>query len=1272
MHKGGEAAGASGWQCGQRWVGGTILRASVQLQRNIPLAHLNPSHTAPTPHTPTYSPIPTHRSNSPLHPRPISPSPSQHHTSGTNGRSSRLIALAERVLRRVPTIASSLGRAAHLNGVAVSISVVAAGDGVGYLLRSVVRGDCDLAEPSAVLRYYTEAGTPPGRWLGTGIAEFGNGTLKPGDTVTEEQLKRLIGVGLDPVTGEPLGLTFPEAAGASDRKVVAGFDLTFSPPKSVSVLWGLADRQSQALILAAHHAALAEVVEFFEREIAATRIGHGGTAQVDIAGVAAVAYDHWDSRAHDPQLHTHLVISNKVRTLIDGQWRTLDSRAMYKAQVALSEHYNAVLMDRLTGTFGIGWDQRDRGERRTKAWEITGVPENLIREFSSRSRDVDVRTDELIAQYEARHGRRPSPETINKLRSQATLETRPEKQIRSLADLTIEWHHRAGPYVGDTTGWAHDVITSGLGHVFRVDDISTDFVDKLGARAVDVVSQKRATWTYWNLWAEATRQTMGVRLASHEERELLVSRVVAAAQAWSLPLTPPELAPTPGMLLRSDGSSALRPRHHVVYSNTRIMAAETRLLTRAQDTTGPVAGRGGLRVAARARYRGHHLSMEQAAALVSIATSGRVLDVLVGPAGTGKTTAMSALLTAWHHEHGAGSVVGLAPSAAAAKVLADDLRIPCDTTARWLTSHHHGYTELARGQLVIVDEASLASTMDLDRITTAAEQAGAKVLLVGDPAQLQSVDAGGAFGMLVEARNNTAVKEHSLAGGGAPTLAGVHRFHNDWEKTASLALRDGDPAVIDTYDDHDRISEGTTADMIDTAYASWQYAVASGESSVLVAEAAMVVRDLNQRARADRILAGLTSAGRHVPLADGDHASVGDLVITRRNDRTLTTTSDALDGGFVRNGDRWQITHVHRDGSVEARREGHGPDASVRLPTDYVAEHLDLGYAVTAHRAQGLTVDSSHVLVTRTTTRENLYVSMTRGRDTNRAYVALDEPTADHHSRPDDRTTARSILYGVLQHSGAELSAHQTRAAEHDKWTGIAQLAAEYDTIASLAQRDRWTDLMLRTFVADGSLTPAEARTAITSQTFWALCAELRRTEADGHDADATLARVVGQRHLLDAADPCAVVLTRLAHDNRRRVRPSRRPAALIAGLVPPALGPMPDDARRALDERADLIGERAAALASSAVRTRAAWVQRIAVEPIYGPGRGAWAEAVATVAAYRDRYGLTGPAPLGPPSSDPRQARDRAAAQAVMQRANRSALRGPSRSALSPVPGLG
>ena len=129
------------------------------------------------------------------------------------------------------------------------------------------------------------------------------------------------------------------------RHAVAGFDLTFSVPKSVSVLWGVADAVTQERIVAAHHAAVADVIDLFEREVAATRAGisdsDGAVAQVDVAGVAAVAYDHFDSRAGDPQLHTHVVIANKVLTVMDGRWRSLDGRPVFASGPALSAHYNA-------------------------------------------------------------------------------------------------------------------------------------------------------------------------------------------------------------------------------------------------------------------------------------------------------------------------------------------------------------------------------------------------------------------------------------------------------------------------------------------------------------------------------------------------------------------------------------------------------------------------------------------------------------------------------------------------------------------------------------------------------------------------------------------------------------------------------------------------------------------------------------------------------------------------------------------------------------------
>src|SRR5699024_1239040 len=183
------------------------------------------------------------------------------------------------------------------------------------------------------------------------------------------------------------------------------------------------------------------------------------------------------------------------------------------------------------------------------------------------------------------------------------------------------------------------------------------------------------------------------------------------------------------------------------------------------------------------------------------------------------------------------------------------------------------------------------------------------------------------------------------------------------------------------------------------------------KASVLIAETRNDVTALNARARADLILDGTITPSREVTLTDGTQAGVGDTVITRRNDRRLRSMRD-----WVRNGDRWKITDVRDDGSVTVRKPGRRTGAIV-LPADYVAEHLDLGYAVTAHRAQGITTDTAHVLVEPTTTRENLYVAMTRGRESNRAWVVLDRPD-DHveaHPAENPDATARSVLHGVLQ-----------------------------------------------------------------------------------------------------------------------------------------------------------------------------------------------------------------------------------------------------------------
>lgn len=289
---------------------------------------------------------------------------------------------------------------------------------------------------------------------------------------------------------------------------------------------------------------------------------------------------------------------------------------------------------------------------------------------------------------------------------------------------------------------------------------------------------------------------------------------------------------------------------------------------------------------------------------------------------------MNALRRAWEAEHGTGSVVGLPPSAVAAQVLADDLGIETENTAMWWQNHLTKGLNFQPGQLVVVDEASLARTLSLDRVTGLAQQAGAKVLLVGDDAQLQSVDAGGAFSML--AHDRTATVE----------LIDVHRFRNPWEKLASLDLRHGHTSVIDTYLAHDRIRDGDTETMTDAAYAAWRADRDDGQVTVLIAETRERVTALNERARADLLIDGALTQNREVELRDGTHAGVGDTVITRRNDRKITASTGS---DWVRNGDIWTISDVRDDGSLTIRRPGRSYGGAIVLPAAYVAEHVDLG-----------------------------------------------------------------------------------------------------------------------------------------------------------------------------------------------------------------------------------------------------------------------------------------------------------------------------------------
>lgn len=1158
----------------------------------------------------------------------------------------------------------------------VSMRVMSLGAGYRYLLNSVVSGDGerDLTEP--LTRYYAEAGTPPGAWLGTGLQGLGNGELAAGDVVTEDHLRLLLGKACDPITGEPLGrnpaqvktleeriarrvedlpyamdlekraeaITRVEAEEEARpvRLPVAGFDHTFSVPKSVSALWAVADGGTQALIAQAHRNAITEVLDLFERDLAMTRVGadagDGSVAQVEVLGIIATAYDHFDSRSSDPQLHTHVVIANRVQGAHDQKWRTLDGRPVHRAVVALSEHYNAVLADHLTRDLGLAWDWRDRGERRNRAYEITGVPDALLTAFSSRSQDIEQVTDELIDQYRQRRGREPSQRTIIRLRAEATLRTRPEKQKRSLESLVEQWRSRASRVLGeDATDWASTLTRNKdreRAVLLRADDIPLDVVDELGQEVVAAVSEKRSTWQRWNIYAETARRLMDVRFASTVDREAVTGLIVDAAERHSLRLTPPELAHSPVVFQREDGSSVFRPKHGAWFSSAEMLAAEDRLLERTTGDTAPTVDLERVdRAVAKRTSSGHYLMPEQAAAVTRVAVSGRIIDALVGPAGTGKTTTLSALRRAWESEHGNGTVVGLAPSDAAAAVLGKALKIQTENTVKWEWEHDHGRWNFQAGQLVIVDEASMCGTRMLDTITAHAETVGAKVLLVGDDKQLDAVDPSGAFGLIVR-----------TLGEEASELTGVMRFTAEWERNASLALRLGEADALDEYEEQGRIRGGAYDGMLDAAYTAWLHDTQEGRSSLMMAETLESVTALNLRARLDRITTGIVDPKQALALHDGTEAAVGDRVVTRRSDRRLRLGRSA----WVQNGQLWNVEAAHQDGSMTVSLVGK-KRAAIRLPAAYVRDHVELGYAVTAHRSQGSTVDTGHVIVqSPQMTREALYVAMTRGRAANRTYVATDQwQLEDHQTRPDEEVTARSVLEAVLSHAGAELSAHERIEAEQEAWSGIGQLAAEYDTIAQTGQQARWISLLEQV-----GFTPEQVDAIVEADSFGPLSAELRRADANHYVPEELVPRILKHQRIENANDPGAVLRQRIQRAIQPRTGSSRvKPPSMIAGLIPRATGVTDPDLQQGLAEREQLIKDRARALVETAIVEQAPWIVQLG-KPPSNRQRPAWYRHAETVAAYRDRYRITTDAPLGPAPDGTAQRVDHARAKQALARA--------------------
>ncbi|MGO9658033.1 MAG: AAA family ATPase [Acidimicrobiales bacterium] len=874
-----------------------------------------------------------------------------------------------------------------------------------------------------------------------------------------------------------------------------------------------------------------------------------------------------------------IVVWNRAQAVSDGRWRTLDSRALHPWVVALSELHVGLVEDLMTQRFGVAWQQTTAIAGRVAKREIEGVGPDLVAEFSRPTLAIEALITKKVAEAEKVKGRALSDDEMGVIHRQAWRETRQKKAHRSLAEMTGEWAERARPWVGDQpTSWVASLAGRSDLPVLRSDDLTQAVLADVARAAMAARSESTSVFTPANIYADMERQLHGVLFAPGE-RAQVAERAVELALGMAVKLTPPELSHVPQRFRAPDGTNQFAPAHTWQYSTADLLAAEARLLDAGRDSSGPVASYGTVAQICEQPLPGrdYALGADQAVAVEQIATSGRVSDLLLGPAGTGKSTTLAGLRAVWEAEHGAGSVKGLAPSASAAATLADELGMATENTAKWLAELDRETSRLAEaqrlqalaerlpvalsgpltervaeleaeigrwqlkpGELVVVDEASLAGTFALDRLSTQARHAGAKVLLVGDFAQLGAVGAGGAFSMLVEDREMPA------------ELSEVHRFHEPWEKQASTGLQAGSASAIDAYLRHGRVAGGDRDEMLAACYRGWKADVEAGQ-------------------------------------------------------------------------DRFVVTATDQDGSMTVRRlDGEG---QVVLPAGYVAGHVELGYATSAHGAQGQTVGTAHALVSSAMTREALYVAATRARESNRLYVDVEPqpPGAEmDHGRP-EVLDARDVLVAIAARKGAERSAHQARAVAWEKATSFEQLVREHQSLVAADSAPRWEAVLERSGL------PADVLAQLRRSGEWDDLLGTMRTAAEvGADVEAVLARLVTAPRTGGEQDEAARLRRGLQRSAQAIGRGPRKQVDMVAGLVPRA-GQLDDrDMARAVAEREDAIVRRARDLAEAAVRTGANWAKPFGVPPSRPVVAEAWRDRLSVIAAYRDRWSITTGSTLG------------------------------------------
>jgi conjugative relaxase-like TrwC/TraI family protein len=1137
--------------------------------------------------------------------------------------------------------------------------------------------------------YYTgavAAGEPAGVWYGAGAAELGlSGVV---DAELMEAIYERVLDPRDPLTHDPAtwGQATPLASGhrhyrsvgeiyedllakehaasperraelltraeRSVKEARAFVDVTFSAPKSVSVLAAAFERQANdaraagdeqaAKAWSVLHQAVEDAVmegaraavDYLQDVAGYSRIGHhGGGAGLwtDAHKFVTAQFLQHDSRNGDPQLHVHGVILNRV-PCADGTWRAIDTTLISDNRGGASTIAIRVMAASITQSVGALFEAHET-RREGVALDIVGVSQELCEWFSSRERDIGPKAEQELAEFRDRKGREPTPFERNHLLRTATLATRAPKSHDGLnhAEQLDAWATQAEEIM---VGGLAEVARNALTYRGQVAEPAQWSEQEVKALAVARAAKGKQTWSRSDaMRAAGDVLPADLGLTPGEVRPFLerMTDAILEEATQTRKAQSPEAAPLE--LLLANGQLAFVQPGTERWAAPDQIASESVLRAAAVERgAGAVSVEEIDAVLARFAESGIELGPDQAAAVRGVLTSGAWVEVISAAAGTGKSFTVGVINEAWC-ETGGGRLFGLATAQNAADVLTEDEGVPAANIAAWLALQQRlaegrprpGDQQFAlrAGDIVTVDESSMVSTPHLAAIQERCRAAEVKLLLVGDAHQLAAIGPGGAMSDIAQRTITYPLVE-------------VRRFEQEWERTASLRFRDGDTSVLDEYAKHGRLIDGGTIEETEAAAArAWLADTLAGKESLLTVSSNEQADRVGAALRAQLVRHGrVQEAG--IPLgAAGTLAGVGDLVQARRNDRTLI----GFEGNttFPVNRKTYRVHATRADGGLTVRRvlgrvdgvEQLDPRA-LHLPAEYVTEKVRLAYASTVHAALGRTVDTGHGLIGRGMNGNSAYVAITRGRQRNTIWAptrAVPAGEAPGLANKVPTRTARAVLADLLDRAEVEKSALAQKEQAELEARSVLTHGDELITSIDRALAGR-TARALDWLTAEDALDPYDRARLAADEAFGTVEALLRTAELAGHDPDTVLTRAVTARDFADAHHPAQALRSRINAQLKGQLTPK---ISSYADLIPQNV---PHRYQAWLDDRAHAADDRCRELGTEIAHHTPQWA-REALGPVPDPQnvarRAEWETKAGRVAAYRELMNYTNDAdPLG------------------------------------------